>query len=490
VVPTFTLCAFRRGVNLQWRPLSPVANGDASLPLMDESSRRRLMPVLYAGVFLAALDTSVIGPAIPALKAAFGVDNRQVGLVTLVFILCSLPATAVLASLGDRHGRRPVFVASVLIFALGSLLVAIAPSFGMVLLGRAVQGVGSGGIIPTASATIGDVVPPEAQGRALGLIGAFYGMAFVLGPPLAAILMLVGDWRWIFLINLPLALWLARRALQAMPAASASVFTGQVYKAARLDLPGLVLLVALLSSLGLGINRVLDDALGLRVWPWLLALVPLWAAVLLAWERKALQPLVPPGLLVHRRLGLAYVLTLGGGVGMGGVAFLTSLTTLAYGLTPAQAGLALLPLVLGSMLGSMGAGRALNAQGPRRLISLGFAGLSLGYAGVLWTAAGLTGFLIASVPLGLGLGIIVGGALRSIALTDAPPEQRGAAQGLINIATAVGTLSSTALIGAVADLAGGGLSGFLRAYLLLALLLLGLLALSRALPPDRSGHFQ
>lgn len=454
---------------------------------MDESSRRRLLPVLYTGVFLAALDTSVIGPAIPALKAAFGVDNRQVGLVTLVFILCSLPATAVLASLGDRYGRRPVFVASVLIFALGSVMVAMAPGFGMLLLGRAVQGVGSGGIIPTASATIGDVVPPEAQGRALGLIGAFYGMAFVLGPPLAAVLMLVADWRWIFLLNLPLALWLARRAWQAMPGLSAGM-QASLGHASRLDWPGLVLLIGLLASLGLGINRVLDDAFGARLWPWLLALVPLWALALLLWERRAAQPLVPPGLLAQRRLGLAYALTLGGGLGMGGVAFLTSLTTLAYGLTPAQAGLALLPLVLGSMLGSMGAGRALNAQGPRRLIALGFLGLCLGYAGVLWTAAGLIGFLLASVPLGLGLGIIVGGALRAIALTEAPAHQRGAAQGLINIATAVGTLSSTALISAVADLSGGGLAGFERAYLLLALLLLALLALTSALPPDRPGR--
>ena len=455
---------------------------------MDETARRRLLRMLYAGVFLSALDTSVIGPAIPALKAAFGVDNRQVGLVTLVFILCSLPATAVLASLGDRYGRRPVFVASVLIFALGSLMVALAPSFGMLLLGRAVQGVGSGGIVPTASATIGDLVPPEAQGRALGLIGAFYGMAFVLGPPLAALMLLLADWRWIFLINLPLALWLVRRALHTLPVPSAPA-SAPVAGRGALDWPGLVLLTGLLASLGLGINRVLDDALGLVLWPWLLALVPLWTAALLHWERYADHPLVPPGLLVRRRLGLAYVLTVGGGLGMGGVAFLTSLTSLAYGLTPAQAGLALLPLVLGSMLGSMGAGRALNTQGPRRLIALGFAGLALGYVGVLWTAAGLIGFLLASVPLGVGLGIIVGGALRSIALTEAPAHQRGAAQGLINIATAVGTLSSTALISAVADLAGGGLAGFLRAYLLLALLLLGLLALTRALPADRPSVF-
>ena len=243
------------------------------------------------------------------------------------------------------------------------------------------------------------------------------------------------------------------------------------------------------ASLGLGINRVLDDVLGVPLWPWLLAMVPVWTTVLLRWEARAGHPLVPPGLLVRRRLGLAYVLTVGGGLGMGGVAFLTSLTTLAYGLTPAQAGLALLPLVLGSMLGSRGAGDALNTQGPRRLIALGFAGLALGYVGVLWTAAGLIGFLLSSLPLGVGLGIIVGGALRSIALTEAPAHHRGAAQGLINIATAVGTLSSTALISAVADLAGGGLAGFMRAYLLLALLLLGLLALTRALPADRPSVF-
>jgi MFS family permease len=447
---------------------------------MDDPARRRLMPVLYAGVFLGALDTSLIGPAIPALKLAFGVDNREVGLVTLVFILCSLPATAVLAGLGDRWGRRAVFVASILTFALGSMLVAMASSFWVLLAGRALQGVGSGGIIPTASATIGDVLPRHEQGRALGLVGAVYGMAFVIGPPLAAVMLQVADWRWIFLINLPLALAVAYLGLRCVPARNSAHPLPQA-----LDGAGIALLVGLLASLALGINRVADDWLGLQVWPWLLATVPLWLIALVRQERGAPHPLVPLQLFARRRLVLAYVLTAGGGLGMGGVAFLTSLTILAYGLTPAEAGLALLPLVLGSMAGSMGAGRALNRQGPRRLITLGFGLLALGYLGVLWTSGGWIGFVLASIPLGVGLGVIVGGALRSIAITEAPTCSRGAAQGLINIATAVGTLSSTAWIGTVADLGGRGLDGFLQAYGWLALVLGALVLLGLVLPPDR-----
>jgi len=121
------------------------------------------MPALFIGVFMAALDTAVIAPAIPALREAFGIDHRQAGLLMVVFILCSLASTALLANLGDRHGRRPVFMASVCLFAGGSLIIALAPSFWVVLLGRAVQGFGAGGIVPTASAVIGDAVPDQAQ---------------------------------------------------------------------------------------------------------------------------------------------------------------------------------------------------------------------------------------------------------------------------------------------------------------------------------------
>ncbi|MCC7322265.1 MAG: MFS transporter, partial [Gemmatimonadaceae bacterium] len=139
---------------------------------LDDVARKRILTVLFVGVFMAALDAAVVAPAVPALRAAFGVDNRQIGLVTIVFSLGSLTATALMAALSDRFGRRAIYLLDVAGFALGSAIIATAPSFGVLLVGRAIQGLSAGGITPTASAVVGDLFPSEQRGRVLGLIGA------------------------------------------------------------------------------------------------------------------------------------------------------------------------------------------------------------------------------------------------------------------------------------------------------------------------------
>src|SRR5437763_627504 len=108
--------------------MSGVLMSSASIPA-GTPAYRRLMTVLFIGVFMAALDTAIIAPAIPALREAFLIDNRRVGLVMIAFILASLSSTAPLASLGDRYGRRPVYLLSISLFALGSLIIALAPTF-------------------------------------------------------------------------------------------------------------------------------------------------------------------------------------------------------------------------------------------------------------------------------------------------------------------------------------------------------------------------
>jgi MFS family permease len=436
------------------------------------------MPVLFIGVFMAALDTAVIAPAIPALRETFGVDNREVSLVMIVFILFSLSSTALMANLSDRHGRRPVYLASVALFALGSLMIAVSPRFWMIVVGRAVQGIGGGGIIPTASAVIGDSFLPEERGRALGLIGATYGMAFVLGPPLAALLMVVLSWHWIFLANLPIAalvLFLGARALPVRRPLGGD---------APLDLPGIVVVFLLLGCLVLGITRVADAFAGAVLWPWFLGAAVLMLALLIPLEARAERPMIPLSLFANRQLALAYLLTVGAGFGMGGVIFLTSIATLAYAVTPNHAGFVLLPLVVCSMLGSMGAGRLLNRLGARALVVIGFALLGIGYGACAITGFGLWGFLVASMPAGLGVGVVVGGALRSIAIDEAPVAVRGAAQGLINICTSIGTLLATAAIAAVADFSGGGAAGFGDAYVAVAVLMLIMLLVALGLRKD------
>jgi multidrug resistance protein len=448
------------------------------------SASRRLMPVLFVGVFMAALDTAVIGPAIPALRAAFAVDNREIGLVLTVFILCSLCSTALMANLSDRHGRRPIYLASVACFALGSLLIALSPRFWMIVASRAIQGIGAGGITPTASAVVGDSFPPEQRGRALGLIGATYGMAFVLGPPLAALLLVALNWRWIFLINLPIAALVIVMGARVLPRLRATEVQPP------LDRAGIVLTFTLLAALVLGITRIGDELLGLRLWPWLLAAAALLLALLVRVERRAAQALIPMSLFANRQLALTFFLALGAGFGMGAIIFVTSIATAAYEVAANRVGFVLMPLVLASMFGSMGAGRLLNRIGARALLLIGFGLLTAGYAALAITSFGLVGFYAATLPVGLGLGVVVGGALRDIALEEAPLRLRGAAQGLVNICNAIGTLVSAAAISAIADLNGRGVDGFANAYRIVAgcmlLTWIVTLALRRRAVPDRS----
>jgi EmrB/QacA subfamily drug resistance transporter len=438
------------------------------LPAAD-AVQRRLVQVLFIGVFMAALDSAIVGPVLPALRAAFGIDNRSAGLLTTVFSLSSLCSTALMAYFSDRHGRRPVYLASVALFAIGSLCIAAAPSFDLLLVGRAIQGIGAGGIAPVASAVIGDVFTAERRGRILGLIGATHGMAFVLGPALATVLTSTLGWRWLFLVNLPVALVVLSLGARSLPRQHSVVAPGPI------DLAGITVTLLFLLCLVMGISRLPDSASGLLLWPWFLAASGALLAALVVIEKRQAQALIPIELFANRQLALTYVLTLGVGFSMGGIVFLTSIATLAYGVSVESAGLALLPLVLCSMVGSMAAGRLLNRLGARNMVIFGFGLLTLGYLQSAVPQTGFAAFLIASVLIGIGVGVVVSGSLRTIAIDEAPPALRGTAQGLINIFNAVGTLLAVTCISAIADLDGGELTGFGHAYLGLGLSMLVML---------------
>jgi EmrB/QacA subfamily drug resistance transporter len=432
----------------------------------------RLVQVLFVGVFMAALDSAIVGPVLPALRAAFGIDNRTAGLLSTIFALSSMCSTALMAYFSDRHGRRPVYLVSVALFAIGSLCIAIAPSFDLLLLARAVQGIGAGGIAPVASAVVGDVFTAERRGRVLGLIGATHGMAFVLGPPLASAITSTLGWRWLFLVNIPVALVVLVLGARSLPGKRDEAAPAPV------DSAGIALTLLFLLCLVMGISRLPDSATGMRLWPWFLAASGVLLAALVAIEKRQARALIPIALFQNRQLALVYGLTLGVGFSMGGIVFLTTIATLAYGVSVEHAGLALLPLVLCSMVGSMAAGRLLNRLGARKMVIFGFGLLTLGYLQSAVPETGFTAFVVASVLVGIGLGVVVSGALRSIAIDEAPPALRGSAQGLINIFNAVGTLLAVTSISAIADFEGGGLTGFSHAYLAMGVSMLVMLGVA------------
>ncbi|MFN9255065.1 MAG: MFS transporter [Gemmatimonas sp.] len=442
-------------------------------------ARRRLLTVLFAGVFMAAMDAAVIAPAIPALREAFGVDNRQIGLVTIVFSLCSLTSTALMAALSDRFGRRTIYLLDIAGFALGSLVIAWSSSFGVLLLGRAIQGLSAGGITPTASAVVGDTFPADQRGRILGLIGATFGMAFVFGPILASALLVVASWEWIFLINLPFAVIVFVMGYRALP---------RVTRPAALppfDYAGITTLAVMLASLTLGINRAADTLTGRTVWPALLATAVLALPVLLWAERRAAQPIVPLTLFGTTQLRTTWVLCTGAGFGMGSVIFISSVAVAAFATPADQAGLLLLPLVLCSSVASALFGRLQNRLGPRRIMLAGFGTLAVGALLIGVAAPTFWLFITATLFVGAGVGIVVGGTLRTVVLDEVDATQRTAAQALVNIGIAIGNLMVVAVLSALADRAGGGLAGLQAAYLFAAGVMVAMMAMSLRLQPTR-----
>src|SRR5512137_1275402 len=174
---------------------------------MNDNTRNRVLMVLFLGVLMGALDIAIVAPALPSIQKFFGVGDRLLTWTFSIYVLFNLIGTPLMAKLSDTYGRRSVYVLDVTLFALGSLIVALSPQnmFSVVLVGRALQGLGAGGIFPVASAVIGDTFPIEKRGSALGLIGAVFGLAFLIGPILGGVLLGLFGWRSLFLVNLPIA---------------------------------------------------------------------------------------------------------------------------------------------------------------------------------------------------------------------------------------------------------------------------------------------
>lgn len=442
---------------------------------MDEQSRKRLLLVLFIGVLMGALDIAIVGPALPTIRDYFGVDDRASAWIFSVYVLCNLVGTPLMAKLSDIFGRRSIYVLDVVAFGLGSVIVALAPAFSFVLVGRAIQGLGAGGIFPVASAVIGDTFPAEKRGSALGLIGAVFGIAFIIGPILGGLLLLAG-WRWLFLINLPIAALVIVLALQRLPA------TRRVDRL-PFDWKGMLVLAVLLAALAFGVNRVDTAHFGpglasARVWPFLLAAAAL-LAVFVSLERRAADPILRTSLLGSRQLRLVNVLSAGAGLGEAGLVFIPSLAVAAFGFSGSTSSFMLMLVVFAMSVGSPMAGRYLDRLGSKSVILAGAVTLTVGMLLLGLVSQSLPLFILAGAVVGLGLSALLGAPMRYIMLNEVPSQDRGAAQGMLTIFTGVGQLMSGAMIGAVVASSGGGSSGYRAAYLVVSAvaLVMALLAL-------------
>lgn len=446
-------------------------------------TNRGLLTVLFLGVLMGALDIAIVGPALPAIQTAYGIDERAAAWIFTIYVLFNLIGAPLMSKLSDRYGRRSVYVADVALFAIGSLAVALAPSFGILLAGRALQGFGAGGIFPVASAVIGDTFPDEKKGSALGMIGAVFGLAFIVGPILGGVLLIWG-WQWLFLINLPVAALVIALGLRSLP-------TTRPATSLPFDLLGMATLAVALTGLTLGINRLDTTAIGTslisaQVWP--LLVLALVAGAAFVWiEGRATDPIIRLGQFGNRQLVLANILSMGAGLGEAAMVFLPALAIAAFGVSQSRASFLLLPVVLAVAVGSPLGGRLLDSYGARPVVMAGTILLAVGMFVLGLLGTNFVAFVVAGVFIGLGLASLLGAPIRYIVLSEAAPNERAASQGVVTIATGIGQLISGALIGAVTASQGGGVAGYSVSYLFVGSAALILVLLSLGLKTRLAG---
>lgn len=433
----------------------PGSVGPASVPCAERSRPFVLAATILASA-MAFIDGTVVTIALPAIQADLDVGFRTLQWVVNAYTLLLGALILVGGALGDRFGRRRVFVAGIAFFAAASAVCAAAPGGAVLVLARAAQGVGAALLVPQSLAIITASFPRSSRGRAIGTWAAASAVTTALGPALGGFLIDAVSWRAAFWINLPLsavAIWLAWRHVPESRARLIDDAVGPV------DWPGAALAVAAVGCLTYGLTRLGDGsapAVPLAV----LALGGVALVAFLRVERRAANPIVPLGLFASRVFGGANLVTVFLYGALTGVLFLLPFELIGRrGLSAAETGFVLLPLgavigLLSRRFGALG-----DVHGPRRFLVAGSTLVALAAGWLATVPEGLAAGAVAPVTLlAVGMAMVVS-PLTTAVMNAAPDSHAGAASGINNAASRIAGLAAVAVFGTVASLvyaAGGG----------------------------------
>jgi MFS transporter, DHA2 family, metal-tetracycline-proton antiporter len=408
-----------------------------------EVSTRLLIGVLISAVFVSVLNSSMVNVLVPVIGSDYGVTEAQVGWVITGFLLTFAIGIPLYGRVADVFSIRRAFTVGLLAFAAGSLLCALAPSLGMLVLGRIVQGAGGAAIPALSSVSVAKILPPGERGSALGLIVSSVGIGAAVGPILGGAVGALAGWHYLFVGTLILTTALIPAALYVLPDDSPEDARG-------FDLPGGILLGLAAGLFLFGITRGQVSGFA-SAGSWGSFAGSALAALGFSWRiRSAAEPFVSPTLFENR----AYVAAVVVGyfcmlANVSALVFVPLLVSEVNGLSPGQAGLVLTPGAVALAIISPLAGRWSDRIGVRPLIFTGLVTMLLSVLSISIFGAGATPAVVSLGMLGVGAGFALANSPNINAAASAlGPEEVGAGLGIFNGAFFLGGGTGPAVIGA------------------------------------------
>jgi EmrB/QacA subfamily drug resistance transporter len=403
------------------------------------------------GSAIASIDATVVGIALPAIGRDFGVGLADLQWVVTAYTLTLAGLLLLAGALGDKYGRKRVFLIGVVWFALASLVCAIAPTAGTLIAARALQGVGAALLTPGSLAILEAVFRPDDRGRAIGAWSGFSGVGTAVGPFLGGFLVQAVSWRLIFVINLPLAALVVAVTLRHVPESRDPGAT------APIDVTGGVLVT--LGLVGLTYGLIQGPANGWASSPVLIALIAgvFLLAVFGWWEHRAPAPMLSLNLFRSTQFTATNVVTFIIYGAIGGALFLLPIQLQQVsGYTALEAGISLLPVTAITLALSARSGALAGRIGPRLQMSVGpvLVGAGIGLFALIGPSGDyLTEVLPGVAIFGFGLAITVA-PLTSTVLAAVPAEHSGMASAVNNDVARAAALIAVALLPAA-----GGITG-------------------------------
>ncbi len=426
--------------------VSPTPDSDLDTPsYLTHQQIIVVMVGVMSGMFLAALDQSIVGTALPRIVSDLGGLSKLSWVVT-AYLLTSTAVTPLWGKISDLYGRRLIFQLAITIFLVGSALSGLSQNMPQLIAFRALQGIGGGGLFSIALAIIGDVIPPRERGRYQGYFGAVFGVSSVAGPLLGGWFTDGPGWRWIFYVNLPIG-------IAALIITSVVLKMPVVRREHSIDYLGATLIVAAVSSLLLYLNW----AGGAYGWTapgplGLVALFVLLAAAFVYCELRSTEPIIPMRLFRNAVFSIGNLFGFLSGVAMfSGIIFLPLYFQGVMGMSPTRSGLALVPAVLGILVASTLSGALITRTGRYKIypiigsVILLVSFLLLGRIGVdtpYWQIA------IDALLFGGGLGCTFQ-TITTAVQNAVPYRDMGAATSSTTFFRTMGSAIGTAVFGAV-----------------------------------------